>query len=673
MRKRLKIRGIAKQLPHLNQAIKFTAIILIFALALGIRMLPMKWGSWLTAYDPYFQYRVTEYIVENGFQAWFSWKDEMSWYPFGRNIPKTSYPGVPFTGAFFYMLAKTLGIEMSVMEICTLVPAILGALSAIIAYLIGREIEGEAVGIFSGLILATVPAFISRTSAGFYDTESVGFFAYMLSLYFWVLAMKRDSTAAAAISGAALAYMAASWGGSIYLLNLYALYAIVMVLLGKYSRRLLKTYSIAVGVSLLLSAQVPLFTRKYLISYATILPLIAMAILAIKGVLEEADDKKAKMLGLAAIAVIALMGVAALESRGYITALTGRILSVINPFVKEAQPLVASVAEHRAPTWGHIFLQYGAVLILAPLGMYFALKRGRDTDILLALGALTSAYFASTMIRLLMLAAPTFSILAAIGVVRILKPHANILIGRAIPARRGRKVTVRISRGGSAWIMVLLTLILIFNTISWRATAYTPPTIVTCGGIPGGTGYQDWIEALIWMRENLPEDAVVASWWDYGYWITALANKTSVIDNATLNATQIESIALAFMSNETTALKIFKKLGATHVVVFEAFDPQTGFLLHGRGYGDFAKSYWMIRIADLNESDYIKYYPDKGIRTPEGPKAANATLYRMLFATRRHLWKMWGIDIPEPEHFELVFKSSNEFVFVWKVLYEEEG
>ena len=671
MPKRFNIKAALKRIPRISNIIKIASVILIFTLALGVRLLPLKYGAWLTAYDPYFQYRVTEYIVENGFTAWFTWIDEMSWYPYGRNIAKTSYPGVPFTGAFFYMLAKSLGINATLMEVCVVVPAILGALSAVLAYLIGREVEDEAAGIFAGLLLATVPAFIGRTTAGFYDTESVGFFAYMLSLYFWIVAMKRNSKIAAILSGAALAYMLISWGGSIYLLNLYAIYAIIMVVVGKYSRKLLTTYAITLGLALFLAAQAPLFARKYLVSYAIIMPIAAMVVLSIKGVLEEAEDRKAKLIGLSAIAVIAVGGIAALEAGGRLRELTGRVLSVVNPFAREAQPLVASVAEHRTPTWGHIFFQLNILLLLAPVGIYFVLKRGRDNDILLALGAITSAYFAATMIRLLMLAAPTFSILAGIGLVKILKPHVNVVMRRTPTARRGRKIAVRVNRGGSAWTVLMMTLILMFAVVSWRDVAFAPQTIVSCGGVPGGTKYQDWIEALLWMRENLPEDAVVASWWDYGYWITTMSNKTTICDNATLNATQIKLVATAFMSNETVALEIFKKLGVTHVVVFEAFDPQTGFLLHGRGYGDFAKSQWMIRIAGLNVSDYIKYYREQGIYTPQGPLAANATLYRLLFATRRTLWKTWGIDIPEPEHFELVFSSSNGFVFVWKVNYEE--
>ena len=69
----------------------------------------------------------------------------------------------------------------------------------------------------------------------------------------------------------------------------------------------------------------------------------------------------------------------------------------------------------------------------------------------------------------------------------------------------------------------------------------------------------------------MPQTAVVASWWDYGYWITTVSNKTTLVDNATWNWTQISRAASMSVSNETEAVKISKKYDATHVVIFVRF------------------------------------------------------------------------------------------------------
>ena len=646
--------------------LKYTALILIVSITVGVRLFPLKWGPYLQGYDPYFQYRVTEYIVKNGFASWFTWHDTMSWYPRGRDIYSTSYPGVPFTGAAAYFLAKIFGFNVTLMELCELLPPILAGITAIFIYLIGREIEHEKVGLLAALFLGTVPAFIGRTTAGFYDTEAVGFPAMIISLYFWVRAMNRESIISAILSGVALAYMSISWGGSVYLINLYAAYAIIMVLIGKYSRKLLIIYSITMGVGLLLSAQIIEFARKYLISYATILPTISMLTLSVLDVLKNTKTRKMKIAGLLIFTLIIAGSIIVLDYMGYLHGLTGRILSVINPYLRSSMPLVESVAEHRTPSWGYIYYEYGLLILFSAIGIYYLLKRGRDNDILIAVGGVTSIYFSATMIRLVMLAAPFVSILSAVALAWLIKPHIDRILGRVMIIKRRR--IPETAKTGSILLLTVLTIVTIIPTISWRNVAESPQTIVT-SGIPVMTEYPDWMEALLWMRNNLPDNAIVASWWDYGYWITTLGNKTTIIDNATLDEKSIKKIALAFMSNETEALKIFKELGVTHVVVYEAFDPETGFLLHGRGWGDFAKSYWMINIAGLNVSDYLVYQKQQRTYLPLGPKAANATLYRLIFNTRSSQWTSWGINIPKPENFELVFSSSNGYVFIYKVKY----
>jgi dolichyl-diphosphooligosaccharide---protein glycosyltransferase len=85
-----------------------------------------------------------------------------------------------------------------------------------------------------------------------------------------------------------------------------------------------------------------------------------------------------------------------------------------------------------------------------------------------------------------------------------------------------------------------------YRHTNWITLADIPPTIVN-----GGTDYRiktdDWINSLDWMSNNTPKDAVIAAWCDYGYWITVLANRTTLADNATVNETRVATIAQMFM------------------------------------------------------------------------------------------------------------------------------
>ena len=80
------------------------------------------------------------------------------------------------------------------------------------------------------------------------------------------------------------------------------------------------------------------------------------------------------------------------------------------------------------------------------------------------------------------------------------------------------------------------------------------------------------------------------SWWDYGYQITGMANRTVVADNNTWNTTHIATIGKALASTEEEGAKIARFMGADYMLVI--FGGMTNF-----SGDDIAKFMWMIRIA----------------------------------------------------------------------------
>ena len=48
---------------------------LAFSIAFILRAYPIKYGFYLNEFDPFFDYRATEYIVNNGTVAYFDWHD----------------------------------------------------------------------------------------------------------------------------------------------------------------------------------------------------------------------------------------------------------------------------------------------------------------------------------------------------------------------------------------------------------------------------------------------------------------------------------------------------------------------------------------------------------------------------------------------------------------------
>ena len=66
----------------------------------------------------------------------------------------------------------------------------------------------------------------------------------------------------------------------------------------------------------------------------------------------------------------------------------------------------------------------------------------------------------------------------------------------------------------------------------------------------------DFREAYYWLWQNTKEDATVMSWWDYGYQIAGMANRTTLVDNNTWNNSHI---ALVIYCNNGIFLLYFNR------------------------------------------------------------------------------------------------------------------
>ena len=70
------------------------------------------------------------------------------------------------------------------------------------------------------------------------------------------------------------------------------------------------------------------------------------------------------------------------------------------------------------------------------------------------------------------------------------------------------------------------------------------------------------------------------SWWDYGYQITAMANRTILVDNNTWNNTHISRVGQAMASSEEKSYEIMKELDVDYVLVI--FGGLTGYSSDGK-------------------------------------------------------------------------------------------
>jgi dolichyl-diphosphooligosaccharide--protein glycosyltransferase len=241
-------------------------------------------------------------------------------------------------------------------------------------------------------------------------------------------------------------------------------------------------------------------------------------------------------------------------------------------------------------------------------------------------------YVSATFARLLVYASIGIIVLAGLGLYEVTRsilerrePSSGSIPTPAIKARKIKKkkkfehssgavqrpIKARIIRiAYVAVIIFMLSIPMVYPPNSnWLTLVDIPPSIAN-----GGTGYRlqtnDWIDALNWISKNTSKNAVIASWWDYGYWITTMGNRTSLADNGTINQTRIQTIAKMFMDDTKDGIKTAQDLKADYILIYivaQRFAGVNGtsFYTLGNG-GDESKKQWFIRIGGFDESKYLE-------------------------------------------------------------------
>ena len=620
---------------------------LAFSSALIMRFYPSKYGYYLNEFDPYFDYRATKFIVDNGLDAYWQWHDTMSWYPEGRDVPGTSQAVLHITAAYLY---QAFGRSMSLIDFTIAFPAIMGALTVIAVFALVRVLGGTSAGMFSALMMAFSPAIIQRGNLGWFKSEPLGLFFGILAMYLFISAIKHKEikyAIAKAIAGGLILGLAnGSWGGIQYFSIPISLFFIALPF---FRRDLTIPMYVAIAFTAFTLITAAAFPRPG-VSFVLGLPGLAMmagtAFLVIAFFVKKISRPMVQTRNVAFVLIaFVAIGMAFIVAGPYVSP-SFRYLNAINPFIGSIDPLVESVAEHFTPTVADYFVDFSVLLMFAGLGGWLAFRRRNDTAIFALLIGITGVYVSATFARLLVFASVGIIVLAGLGLYEVTRSIMAYRVATATPAATGptrltaatreeRRRMEFASRGHSTSgqvvkisyviVMILMLSIPMFypSNSNWVSSADVPTAIAN-----GGTGFRvqsdDWINAMDWLSKNTEPNAVIASWWDYGYWITTLGNKPTLADNATLNHTRIQSIAKMFVSDEESGMKIAQDLKADYILVYvvgqvrfygqlnatgtdaaAGDDQRIGIYTLGQG-GDESKKQWFMRIGGFDEANYIE-------------------------------------------------------------------
>ena len=620
---------------------------ILFGIALYLRIyLPYDQvfsGEWIkfTGVDAYYHMHLVDNLVHNfphltGFNPY-------GLYPGGAGVGSTWF--------FDWLLASIIWViglgsptQHTVDVVGVYFPAVLGALTVIPVYFIGKELFNRWAGVISAGLIAILPGeFLGRSILGFTDQHVAEVLFTTVTILFLILAIKaarqrqltfshlkrRDWATSAKpityslLAGISLGIYLHTWLGALLFVFIIFIYFIIQFIIDHLKHKS-TDYLCLISVPIFFIALVmflPISPGKFYLASMIIALVTPLALSGISQLMASKEVRPAYYpltlvgLGLAGWGLFRLVNPSLLSSmlgKFSIFAPRGVQLTTI-----EMQPLLpAGVSFLNTPAWGNFTT--GFILSFISLGIliYLVIKRGGAEKTLLivwsliilvaALGQCRFAYYLAVNVALLT-GYLSWLILGLAGFKEVaVKPveiPKEVEKGKVKLKRREGGFHVTTRQINMALAVVGVFFLVFFPNIK--------PAIATAKAARFAPS-NAWCSSLSWLKENTPdpfgdpdfyyelhqspqpgesynypESAYgVTAWWDYGYWITRIGHRIPNANPAQKPAA-ITNVAGFFLSqDEDSANEIIQELGSSYVIIdYEiALVSFTGGVVRGKFY-----------------------------------------------------------------------------------------
>lgn len=529
-------------------------LVFIIIFSFHIRYIPSKYGE-LQALDPFYAYRMNVYMLEHNLQL--PLHDDMRYWPDGVPIHRYGPLVYFYVPVILYLIFMFFGLSMAYIDFAIMYPALMGAISVFAIYWVGKEMfNDKKAGLFASIFLATVPAYLARTSAGFFDKEATGGTFLLFAVLFFIRSYKNNSWKYGILTGIFVFLAMGSWGGAQFIIYIISVFVIIKMLLNQYGESMIKSVIPGLIVAVL--------TQRYFLGvtgwpFEQILAIMTIGLIIIRFASERyrlVKEDQMHYLMPAVIVIIFLMVLIGSMFSDFLWNLLDRALGMIQ--LREKGHIGSTVAEQMPGDWNAIKdrlnLNYGRsiiplqepltslfsvwflMLVAIPIIVYKLYMRREWMLLLPLIWLVLSIQTVFYMVRLVFFIGPPAALMAGYT--------CSVAIGLLWRTRFLREMKITEKPGIPAILITVVSVavvtVLIFSNL---ATGF-----VFCSSV-GPSFNQAWAESMNFLSENTPVNASILSWWDFGYWFQTRGNRPSTADGGNINGTVNEQIADWYVSD----------------------------------------------------------------------------------------------------------------------------
>jgi len=221
---------------------------------------------YLSGPDPYYNLRLVKETYETGKYPFFYELDPILNYPLGAKGGRAPLFNMMALG-FSRILSPFIDEVDAIGYSMQFVPALFGALLVFVVYFLGKELFNKKVGIIGAFLIAIIPIHLGSghgSAYSLFDHDSFNLLLFFLTFLFLIKAIKeKDSTKSilyAILGGVPLAGLSMTWVEAQYLYTVIAIYTVVQMLFDIFTNKIefkvFRTSALLLFSGLLISAPV---------------------------------------------------------------------------------------------------------------------------------------------------------------------------------------------------------------------------------------------------------------------------------------------------------------------------------------------------------------------------------------------------------------------------------